>query len=808
MKTFLSFLLLIVLTAAGAVDNIAYGAGEMKDPGRILYVSTSGNDSNDGKTPATAWRTIRRGAQELRAGDTLLIGGGEYQESEIPLNVKDQTTGFAEQCGKPGSPIRILGQPGEKVVLRGAYFLPKAQNDGAVYEFKIKKKPLYDTIQEVPSQIELQPVHAAELVREYPGTYYYEESGRLLVHFAAKDQAGINVAQTRIGLRIHGNYIHVENLIFENFYEGIYIRMNAPYDKNAAEHITIKNCGFFYNYKNGMVVDGASKSLFTGNRGAANTEKGSCLTMPRAHDNLFTGNWFGPNTLTLRQRKANEYNFTMSNYGFHGGPRNHVIGNVLDDKFSFRWKSGCPESRFEDNILTGNFYAESNPIPAVIRNNFFGGRIGWIGMGNDLWEKDFAGTPMVFKDNVRERKDFKPENPIVFEAEKLAVTLPKPEFPRPEFKDLRAAYIENDSAAILWESPENDGVGSVEYWPKGEAKKKRIWAKLQGVRHAVGLTGLKPDTEYEYFAVFTGRRGEWKRSDTGSFRTAAKMREPKTLEVGPGQMTLAEASCAAIPGDTVKLTPGRHVGQFIPVRSGLPDKPITLTGQGAVIDGLRFYGPLVELSGKSNIVIDGVSFDNPEDTARAGVIKMENAQNIIVRNCRAGVGKAFHWEAGQFVFARGCRNILIENNISWGGDYPVTATGENIKVRNNTVVDATMWSTSFWSVSDLEITNNIFYRSCVPEKRNSALLINDIKGNVVSNGNVFWSPVKEHPIGGTVRDAKGKVLKESKTLDEWQKLTGWDKNSIHADPMFVNYEKGDFRLKPESPAKDKGADIK
>jgi hypothetical protein len=60
-------------------------------------------------------------------------------------------------------------------------------------------------------------------------------------------------------------------------------------------------------------------------------------------------------------------------------------------------------------------------------------------------------------------------------------------------------------------------------------------------------------------------------------------------------------------------------------------------------------------------------------------------------------------------------------------------------------------------------------------------------------------------MGGRVRDGKRRILVQTKTLAEWQKLTGFDKNSIHADPMFVNYEKGDYRLKPGSPAKGKGA---
>jgi hypothetical protein len=37
------------------------------------------------------------------------------------------------------------------------------------------------------------------------------------------------------------------------------------------------------------------------------------------------------------------------------------------------------------------------------------------------------------------------------------------------------------------------------------------------------------------------------------------------------------------------------------------------------------------------------------------------------------------------------------------------------------------------------------------------------------------------------------------TLKEWQEL-GLDKHSIYANPLFVNYESGDYRLKPSSPA--------
>ena len=59
------------LFAAGAadIDVKSYGAGPMLKPAGTFYVSTAGNDANDGKSLKTAWRTIKRGVRDLRAGE-------------------------------------------------------------------------------------------------------------------------------------------------------------------------------------------------------------------------------------------------------------------------------------------------------------------------------------------------------------------------------------------------------------------------------------------------------------------------------------------------------------------------------------------------------------------------------------------------------------------------------------------------------------------------------------------------------------------------------------------------------------------
>lgn len=78
-------------------------------PGRTFHVAVDGDDHRDGLSAATAWRALRYAASQVRAGDTVLIHAGTYEEY-VPVRA----------TGDVQAPITFQAAPGEKVWLDGS----------------------------------------------------------------------------------------------------------------------------------------------------------------------------------------------------------------------------------------------------------------------------------------------------------------------------------------------------------------------------------------------------------------------------------------------------------------------------------------------------------------------------------------------------------------------------------------------------------------------------------------------------------------------------------------------------------------
>ena len=1089
-----------------AVDELKYGCGPLLQPGKTCYVSVHGDDKADGLSWGTSWKSVRRGCKALQAGDTLLIGEGEYNEKQMQINVNDGSSGFMENSGFPGRPVRIMAAENQRVIIRGAKKLvlnKKTEGTQFTYEIECKEKNIPSNSEagtwEAGTQIQLQNAGSIEKTEELPGTYYYDtEKHKFYVHFSDSGffpGRSVYIQKDRVGLRVHGSYVHVKGIWFMNYGSAILMRPNYE-DKanrnegnNKAEHITIENCGFFANSMVGIHAYGVQWCLFKNNIGEKNGARGTIMTQTeKFKDNLIKGNLIGPSDETKRLAGANNVNYAISQYGGVGA-RNHIIENILDDKLSFRWKPYCKGSIMKGNVLTGSLFL-SGPTTnitdekdrIILRNNTIIGNIYWPGEAFDKTncflnkvdtDKMFVNNYFAFRNNkliaaarfadpaycdyrlqadsplkgkaagggdigayryprgrvlfvgvnsnaissglsiktawksIGEAADslrpgdtlyimpgkydenlsisangtkdapilirahskgkvllkgveikgayiiiegitvsggnnnaFDIQSPevalkrctacnasesgisaqnakglsirnctitgnkagitlkasenvsirdsiIAFNREELKISedsnqgyhashnvyygenidknkiagefgsvTANPLFVNPknndyriawnspaasvdafcspagsetvserplEIADISANYININSAVIKWKTPVDDTTGYVEYWLKGKTKIQRSDDLEQGTKHTAGLSGLEKDSVYEFRICAAGRRGGQAVSETKEFRTTKEIPVTATYYLSPDGnddadgknpqtpwKTIRKACEAANPGDVIMIGPGKYTDAIKPLKTGLPGKPIVFKKNGkgqAILDGNGVLFPLVYLDRKNHIVIDGLTFDNPEAWGRNGVIKLYQCKDVKILNCRAGDKQAVSWRSGGFFHAKTSQDLILEGNVCWGTDYPIgLGECENVLIKNNTIVDATMVGSSIWGGNNITIVNNIWYRPCTPNKANAAIdLTKTSKTNLVCDHNLFFSQYPSHKVG-RIRNNMMETIVLGENLEQWQKLSHYDQHSIQADPLFMDYEKGDFHLKSGSPAIGKGKD--
>ena len=104
MKFSTLFILLVCVSGAFGQSNSSF------------YVATTGNDSNPG-TQTAPWRTVQHAADTARAGSTVNVRGGVYEELVTIKASGNATDGF----------ITFRSYPGETAVLDAEHFIPQAE---------------------------------------------------------------------------------------------------------------------------------------------------------------------------------------------------------------------------------------------------------------------------------------------------------------------------------------------------------------------------------------------------------------------------------------------------------------------------------------------------------------------------------------------------------------------------------------------------------------------------------------------------------------------------------------------------------
>ncbi|NOY96870.1 MAG: hypothetical protein GXO81_10970 [Chlorobi bacterium] len=84
--------------------------------GNIRFVDyQNGSDSNDGKTPATTWKTLNYATNQMKPGDFIYLMGGTYSESRFSIGYWEFATDW--HPGTDAERITMTSYPGEEAII-------------------------------------------------------------------------------------------------------------------------------------------------------------------------------------------------------------------------------------------------------------------------------------------------------------------------------------------------------------------------------------------------------------------------------------------------------------------------------------------------------------------------------------------------------------------------------------------------------------------------------------------------------------------------------------------------------------------
>lgn len=195
-------------------------------------------------------------------------------------------------------------------------------------------------------------------------------------------------------------------------------------------------------------------------------------------------------------------------------------------------------------------------------------------------------------------------------------------------------------------------------------------------------------------------------------------------EVGLGQ-DLQTAIAGATPGDVLTLAAGVHAGPVV------IDRPLTITGAGAIIDGqgrgtvvtitgddVTISGITVQNSGRSSPELDaGIKINKGADRARIEGNRIENnlhgvdvhgsRDSVVAKNVIIGLTLARMNDRGNGVYVWNAPGTVVEgNDISLGRDGIFSNTSRKGTYRNNLIHDL-RFAVHYMYTNDSEVSGNI-----------------------------------------------------------------------------------------------------
>ena len=218
-------LLLILALGLSTLALVTSWAQEVQEPapstspakvkkGTKFYVrQTVGDDSNDGKSPQTAWKSISKLSDAMHAGDTAYVGPGLYRDKIMVLNegspegritfIADST---GQHTGDPPSVVMITGaEPvDENIFVRHSDGVYKAklappvvgltEMDGPQYRYNRVAQTKEFLVDKMPG---------VKIVAKYPSSFFYDAENQML-YIHTTDGKPPNTHEIEIIRRIAG----------------------------------------------------------------------------------------------------------------------------------------------------------------------------------------------------------------------------------------------------------------------------------------------------------------------------------------------------------------------------------------------------------------------------------------------------------------------------------------------------------------------------------------------------------------------------------------------------------------------------
>jgi len=281
-----------------------------------------------------------------------------------------------------------------------------------------------------------------------------------------------------------------------------------------------------------------------------------------------------------------------------------------------------------------------------------------------------------------------------------------------------------------------------------------------GTDHGVTLSDLAPATTYHYRIGTRDGQGHQRLTDDATFTTPS----PRTLRVPGDWPTIAAALAEAKPCDRVEVAPGTYDGPF-----DVPDG-VRLSGAGAGRSTVRGTGGGSVMRAGDGAEIDGFTITGSgREFWDAGIFIADNTAPVIRNNRFEGNSMA----VGLYCFSPPCRAVaVITNNVMVGNSTGGVRWNEAAPVIvNNTIVDSTVGVGA--GSPPTRVKNNVVVRN------SWAGIEGAVNATVVTFNNV-WRNGSDY--GGMT--------------------PGPDARS--EDPAFVDAERGDFHLRPDSRCRDAG----